>query len=69
MSIDEIDFGEIQILAAAADIETIVLTGDKRALQALSKVSGAAEVFGARIAVLEAGLISLHDKIGLSELR
>ena len=69
VSIDEIDFGEIQILAAAADIETIVLTGDKRALQALSKVSGAAEVFGARIAVLEAGLISLHDKIGLSELR
>ena len=69
VSIDEMDFGEIQILAAAADTETIVLTGDKRALQALSKVSGATEVFGGRIAVLEAGLISLHDKIGPSELR
>ena len=69
VSIDEIDFGEIQILAAAADTETIVLTGDKRALQALSKVRGAGEIFGGRIAVLEAALISLYDKIGPSELR
>lgn len=67
--VDAIDPGEAQIFAAAAESGLIVVSGDKRALQALKTVAGFADALPGRIVVLEAIVIALCDDIGLSEIR
>jgi hypothetical protein len=67
--IDEIDPGEAQILASAAGSDLIVLTGDKRAVRALTRVDGVTEFLSGRIAVLEAILLALHNELGEGQVR
>lgn len=67
--IDEIDPGEVQLLAAAADSGLTVLTGDKRALRALKNVADIVALLAGRVAVMEAVLIALYDDLGQEELR
>ncbi|MCF8047098.1 MAG: hypothetical protein K9L19_06115 [Desulfarculaceae bacterium] len=67
--IDAIDPGEAQIIAAAAESDLMILTGDKRALLALIDIEGIANVLGGRIVVLEAILLALCDSLGADEVR
>lgn len=64
-----IDPGEAQLFSAAADRKQFVLSGDKRALRAITKVEGAAQALSGLIVPLEAVLIALHDSIGADSLR
>lgn len=66
--VPDIDPGEAQIFALAAENELTVLTGDKRALRALKGVPGFADVLAGRIVVLEAILIALCDRLGPAEV-
>jgi hypothetical protein len=67
--IDDIDPGEAQIFAAAAESGLIVVSGDKRALQALKDVEGFADALAGRIVVLEAVLLALCDQFEHKEIR
>jgi hypothetical protein len=69
IGVEDIDVGEAQLLAAAAESETIFLTGDKRALQALKDLTDFTQVLGGKIAVLEAVLLKLCHQIGTEEVR
>jgi hypothetical protein len=65
-----IDPGEAQIFAsAAAEQESFVITGDKRALRALKDVEDFSAALEGRIAVMEAILIAVCDRIGPEEVR
>jgi hypothetical protein len=64
-----IDPGEAQLFSAAAEQKLLVLSGDKRALRAVSKVEGAAQALAGLIVTLEAVLIALHGSIGADDLR
>lgn len=67
--ITAIDPGEAELIAAAAESDVMVLSGDKRALLALKDVAGAADVFTGRIVTLEAILLGLCDHLGAEEVR
>ncbi len=64
-----VDPGEAQLFAAAAEFGLAVVTGDKRALRAISHIKGLPEALDGRIWVLEAVLIVLCDEIGVETLR
>jgi hypothetical protein len=64
-----IDPGEAQMFAAAAERKVLVLSGDKRALRAVSHVEGASNALSGLIVPLEAALIALNHSIGADELR
>jgi hypothetical protein len=66
----EIDSGEAQLLAiAAANTETLLVTGDKRALRELSRIPLLAAALTGRIVTLEAVLIALCDSEGEASVR
>jgi hypothetical protein len=67
--IEDVDVGEAQIFAAAAEFGLVVVSGDKRALRALKHVDGFALALAGRIVVLEAVLLALHDRLGTETLR
>jgi hypothetical protein len=67
--IAEIDPGEAQLFAAAANANLVLLTGDKRSLRALAKVEEVTDFLSGRIAVVEAILLALHDEIGQDQMR
>ena len=67
--IDEIDPGEVQLLACAADSDLFVLTGDKRALRALRNAGDIVDLLKGRVVTLEAVFIALYDKLGPEEVR
>ena len=64
-----IDPGEAQLFSAAAEQKLLVLSGDKRALRAISQVEGAAEALSELVVTLEAVLIALHGSVGADALR
>jgi hypothetical protein len=68
-SVPGIDPGEAQLFSAAADERFLVLSGDKRALRAVSQVAGAPQALSGLIVVLEAVLIALHESVGVDALR
>jgi len=68
-AIPDIDPGEAQIFAAAAESGLIIVSGDKRALRALRNVGGFADVLAGRIVVLEAVLLALCDRVGPEKVR
>ena len=68
VSVPDIDPGEAQLFAKAAEEEGVVMTGDKRSLQALSKIPGLAEALHGKIVVLEAILLRLCSDLGVSEV-
>jgi hypothetical protein len=67
--IEAIDPGEAQLLAAAADFDLPLLSGDKRALRAVKDVQGATDALAGRILVLEAVLLALCERLGHDEVR
>lgn len=68
-SIEAIDPGEAQLFAAAAEVDLMIVSGDKRALRAMKAIEGLPEALSGRIAVLEAILLALCDRLGLEEVR
>jgi len=64
-----IDPGEAQLFAVAAESGTNVVTGDKRAVQALKNVPGFAERLESRIALLEAALLCVCRARGVTFLQ
>lgn len=62
--VQNIDPGEAQLFALAAEKQLVVITGDKRALRALRDVPGFANALAGRIVVLEAILIALCTRLG-----
>lgn len=66
--VQNIDPGEAQLFALAAEKPLAVITGDKRALRALKDVPGFADVLAGRIVVLEAILIALCARLGPTEV-
>jgi hypothetical protein len=69
IAVESIDPGEAQIFAAAAEHGMIVVSGDKRALLALKDVADFPAALAGRIAVPEAILIALCDRLGPNEVR
>lgn len=67
--IQAIDPGEAHIYALAAANAAMVLSGDKRALRALMAIPEYVEALNGRIVVLEAVLVALCDRIGVSEVQ
>lgn len=67
--IDNIDVGEAQLFAAAAEHGLLVLSGDKRALRSLKGVASLHPALSGRIVVLDAVLIALCDRLGHKEVR
>ena len=64
-SVTDIDPGEAQLFAKAAEDGMIVMTGDKKALSALSTIPGLSVALCGRIVVLEAILMSLCAAFGV----
>lgn len=67
--VQDIDPGEAQILAAAAEAGLFVMSGDKRALRAIRNVDGFSYALGGRVVVLEAILLALCDRFGSDDIR
>lgn len=67
--IHDLDVGETQLFAAAAEYGLTVLSGDKRALRALKGVTTFHSALSGRIVVLDAVLIALCDHLGPEEVR
>jgi hypothetical protein len=69
LQVPGIDIGEAQLFAFAAANSLIVITGDKRSLQALKNIDKYTDAMAGRIVVLEALLLALFNRIGPDELR
>ena len=68
-AIRNIDPGEAQLFAKAAETEIHLITGDKRSLRALKNVTVMANVLSGHIIVLESILLALCDHLGTKEVR
>ena len=66
---DAIDPGEAQLFAAAAESGLLVISGDKRAIQALKHVREIHAPLARRLVTLEAILLKLCERLGLEDLR
>jgi hypothetical protein len=64
IAVPQIDAGEAQLLASAAEHSLLIVTGDKRALIAVAAISGFAEALAGRIVTVEAALLSLCIRLG-----
>lgn len=69
VSVESIDPGEAQLLAVAAEQGVMLLSGDKRALRALSKITDIHAPLERKICVLEAALLALVGRHGADEIR
>ncbi len=69
IDIPDIDPGEAQLFAKAADTDLYLITGDKRSLRALKNVEGMSDALSGRIVVLESMLLELCETLGLEEMR
>lgn len=67
--VPSIDPGEAQLFALAASRSLLVMTGDKRALRALSEVEGYPGALAGRIVVLEAMLLELCERLGADTVK
>lgn len=64
-----IDPGEVQLFALAAEQGIPILTGDKRALNALAKVAAIHPLLSGRVVTLEAVLLGVASKMSDEKLR
>ena len=67
--IPDIDPGEAQLFAAAAESTLLVLSADKRALRSLKDISDVADGLRGRVVTLEAIFIALCDRHGAENVR
>lgn len=68
-NVPQIDPGEAQLFASAAEHGLVVMTGDKRSVTAASKIEGIAEALAGRVASLEAVLLGLCSRLGGEQVR
>jgi hypothetical protein len=68
-NVPQIDPGEAQLFASAAEHRLIVVTGDKRSVIAASKVDGMVEALAGRVASMEALLLGLCRRLGREHVR
>lgn len=59
-----IDPGEVQLFAAAAQMDLIAISGDKRAIRSLKHVTAVHHALAGRIAVLDAVFLALCEQLG-----
>jgi hypothetical protein len=64
-----VDPGEAQLFAVAAQDALLVATGDKRALIALKNIEGFADALSGRVVVLESILLALCERLGTEVVR
>lgn len=69
VGIPDIDPGELQLFAAVASGGRMLVSGDKRALRAVSAVPGLVPALSGRIVVVEAVLIALCQSRGIEVVR
>jgi hypothetical protein len=69
LQVPDIEVGEAQLFAFAAANSLMVITGDKRSLQALKNIDIYIDALAGRIVVLEALLLILCNQLGQDELR
>lgn len=67
--ISNIDPGEAQLFAAVTSGSALLLSGDKRALQAASTLPELVEALAGRVVVVEALLIALCQSVGVEPIR
>jgi len=67
--IPDIDPGEAQLFALAAQGQLIAASGDKRALRAIKDIPEVRDALAGRLVVLEAMLIRLCDEHGVSAIQ
>jgi hypothetical protein len=67
--VPQIDPGEAQLFASAAEHALVVVTGDKRSVIAASKVQGMADALRGRVASMEAVLLGLCRRLGRDHVR
>ena len=68
-AVEEIDPGEAQIFAAAAEHGAMVISGDKRAMRAIKNIEPFPRALNRRIVVFETVLIALCQGLGIEETR
>ena len=68
-SVTDIDPGEAQLFAKAAEDGMMLMTGDKKALQGVGTVPGLSEALQDRVVTLEAILESLCVNLGVDRVR
>ena len=68
-TVASIDPGEAQLLAASAEGNLLLLTGDKRALHGVKDIPGYADALDGHIVVLEAILTELCLQLGVDIVR
>lgn len=69
VSIADIDPGEAQLLASVANSDSLLVSGDKRALRAIKGSPDLVSAIGGRVMTIEAALLGIADRIGLADLR
>lgn len=69
VAMPDVDPGEAQIFAAAAEAGILAISGDKCALRAVSRVPDFIEALDRRVAPMEALLICLCSDLGMEEIR
>jgi hypothetical protein len=69
VDVPQIDPGEAELLASAAENSLMLVTGDKRALIAVAKVPGFAVALAGRVVTLEAALLALCEQLGDAHVR
>lgn len=69
VTIPAIDAGEAQLFALAASESILLLSGDKRALRAVSAVPAFAEGLTGRVVVFEVVLLELCARLGAERIR
>jgi hypothetical protein len=67
--LNNIDVGEAQLFAMAAEDASVVLTGDKKALRTLCGLGRFCAALEGRIVVFEAILLALCERLGAERVR
>ncbi len=67
-AVHDVDVGEAQLFSSAAEHQSLIVSGDKRAVRALKTVPDICFALRGRIVTLEPLLISLCEKVGKSRI-
>ena len=68
-TVPQVDAGEAQLLASAAEYSLLFITGDKRALVAIARIADFAEALAGRIITVEGALLFLCIRLGDDAVR
>jgi hypothetical protein len=69
VSVEGVDPGEAQMIAVAAEFGVFVLSGDKRALNAIKTIGSITDALAGRVCILEAALLALCERLGPEVVR